>query len=143
MQFSRVLPDGTKASFSISKGKLFVLTNFDLTRYEPTLARGGALHATLRIAHPNHAYASIVYRSSFHLVQDLESRNFTRNFQTLPGISVAKNAELCPEIWLDNGSPRFRLTVTAGTYRGYLISDGSTDETLGLPTGIRKSLTGR
>ncbi len=145
MQFSRVLPDGTRASFSIPTGKLFVVTDFDLTSYEPTLARGGALETVLRIASPNHGSSPIVYRSSFHLVQDLESRNFTRNFQTLAGISVAKNSELCPEIWLDNGSPGqgVPLKVTSGTYRGYLISDGTSDQTIGLPTEIRKSLTGR
>jgi hypothetical protein len=33
--------------------------------------------------------------------------------------------------------------VTSGTYRGYLISDGTSDQTIGVPTEIRKSLTGR
>jgi hypothetical protein len=150
MEFSRVFPDGTRASFSIPTGKLFVVTDFDLTSYvgvflEATPARGGTLEAKMRIARPNHGSSPIVYRSSFHLVQDLESGNFTRNFQTLAGISVAKNSELCPEISWDNGLPGqgVPLKVTSGTYRGYLISDGTSDQTIGLPTEIRKSLTGR
>jgi hypothetical protein len=122
LRFYRILPSGAQIPFQIPFGFYFVVTDFDLTTYAPGLRATDSIETLLRLFPSGASSGPIVHRSSFHLVADLSSDNFTVNHQSLAGMMVGPAATLCPEMHADAGASGLEeLMVTSGVYRGYFV----------------------
>lgn len=131
LYMQRLHPDGSKTPFSIPKGKLFVVTDFDFsTSLHQALGVRSSLRAKLllKAAGSGKQGGTIAWQDSFHLAEDLVSKNFVVGGQSLSGIFVADTGALCPAVTFDDGS-QDALIITGGNYRGYLIDASSPPST--------------
>lgn len=135
LYMQRLYPDGQVASFSIPKGKVLVVTDFEFTArpYEPLGARTSLRAALWLKPAGSKSGGSIAWRDSFHLSEDLVSKLFVVGGQSLSGILVGDTAALCPTVSYDDGGSE-PLIITGGSYRGYLIDADSPAEPREDPT---------
>jgi hypothetical protein len=127
LYMQRLHPDGSTTPFSIPKGKVLVVTDFDFsTSLHRALGVRSSLRAKLllKAAGSGKQGGTIAWQDSFHLTEDLVSKNFAVDGQSLSGIFVADTGALCPAVTFDDGSQE-ALIITGGNYRGYLIDAGS------------------
>ena len=121
----RVFPDGTNARYEVPKDKALVVTEFDSRAYIPsgTANARSVVNTYLRLTPSNIFHGTLVYHSSFHLINDLDAQGFAVNGQMPAGIVVGSGMALCPAMSVD----QFSLIVTSGYLRGYLIDDLSSN----------------
>lgn len=119
----RIFPDTHTQLFSVPAGKVLVVTDFDVTAFNNgTGALRESLLLSLSAVKAGASSGPIVYRSSFHLAADLDSKLYALNGRSLAGLIVSEGVSLCPQVRVDDGSQfGIGLIITAGNLRGYLI----------------------
>ena len=112
----RVFPDRSTKAFAVPKEKVFVVTDFNVRGYLPSGSGNSrsAMHTIFRLTSSPKVSDTVVYRSSFHLTNDLDATGFTINGDMRGGIAVGTGRALCPAMEMDDGSQNVELLIVTG-----------------------------
>jgi len=138
LRMDRVLPDASVEPFEVPWGRRFVMTDFEVKVAVHGMGkRTGVVSSTLQLVNTATPDApQIVHDKDFHLVEDHISRNLVIEGGSHAGSVVAPNARLCPSVRFDDDSSGSEfMSITSGTFRGYLI-DAHPFEILPPPPGL-------